>query len=170
MLPPATMNAGGWAATHRYAPAGRGQRRFMSTSCRTVMGCTSCSATCPARAWPIDVQATGTPIGMFCESQFSTTRLRLDVGQTMLIYSDGLTEATDESGAEYGSARVQEAARRYASADLGESLDAQLAAHPCFRSGTPNVDYLALLAIRRLEPSQHVELVSAVDRRRWNLV
>jgi hypothetical protein len=55
---------------------------------------------------------------------------------------------------------------RYASADLGEFLDAQLAAQASFRRATPNVDDLTLLAIRRLEPSQHVELVSAVDRRR----
>lgn len=65
-----------------------------------------------SRDQPLDVEATGTPIGMFCESQFATTRLTLAVGDTLLIYSDGLTEATNTAGHEYGSARVEATARR----------------------------------------------------------
>jgi serine phosphatase RsbU (regulator of sigma subunit) len=39
-----------------------------------------------------EVRATGVPIGMFCESQFSSTRLTLGAGSTLLMYTDGLSD------------------------------------------------------------------------------
>lgn len=47
------------------------------------------------------------PLGMFAEEEFSVTQLRLNPGQNMVIYSDGVSEATDVSGAEYGSERIR---------------------------------------------------------------
>jgi sigma-B regulation protein RsbU (phosphoserine phosphatase) len=47
------------------------------------------------------------PVGIFSDSEFSVTELCLEPGQSLLIYSDGVSEATDDSGAEYGAERLQ---------------------------------------------------------------
>lgn len=40
----------------------------------------------------------GTPIGLVDEAEFSTTSLTLDVGDRLMLYSDGLTECSDPDG------------------------------------------------------------------------
>ncbi len=47
------------------------------------------------------------PVGMFAGEEFSVTELEFQPGHGMLIYSDGLSEATDESGSEYGIDRLR---------------------------------------------------------------
>jgi phosphoserine phosphatase RsbU/P len=46
------------------------------------------------------------PIGMFCNEEFSVSEFQLTDGHGLLIYSDGISEAADISGAEYGSERL----------------------------------------------------------------
>jgi sigma-B regulation protein RsbU (phosphoserine phosphatase) len=48
------------------------------------------------------------PIGLFGSEEFSLTELRLDPGHGLVIYSDGVSEATNVSGTEYGVARLRE--------------------------------------------------------------
>ncbi|MBV9302402.1 MAG: SpoIIE family protein phosphatase [Acidobacteriaceae bacterium] len=47
------------------------------------------------------------PVGMFAGEEFSVTEIQLESGQGMVIYSDGLSEATDSSGSEYGAERLR---------------------------------------------------------------
>src|ERR1700720_4164045 len=47
------------------------------------------------------IESTGLPLGMFCESQFSATRLQLEAGDTLFLYTDGLSEARN-ANEEYG--------------------------------------------------------------------
>ena len=70
-----------------------------------------------------DVRATGVPMGMFCESQFSARRLTFAPGDTLLVYSDGLTEAEDARGQPFEEAGLEAVVRTYAS-DSPESLAA----------------------------------------------
>jgi sigma-B regulation protein RsbU (phosphoserine phosphatase) len=48
------------------------------------------------------------PIGLFRSEEFSITELTLQPGEGMLIYSDGVSEAIDASGGEYGIDRLRE--------------------------------------------------------------
>ena len=41
------------------------------------------------------IESTGLPLGMFREAEFSATRLQLEVGDTLFLYTDGLSEAQD---------------------------------------------------------------------------
>jgi sigma-B regulation protein RsbU (phosphoserine phosphatase) len=95
-----------------------------------------------------DVVPTGSAAGLFCDSQFATTRLHLAPGETMVIYSDGVSEAFD-GDEEYGVDRLRAIARgaaERAPADLIErvSLD-----HAAFLRGAPASDDLTILALRR---------------------
>jgi sigma-B regulation protein RsbU (phosphoserine phosphatase) len=47
------------------------------------------------------------PIGLFGSEEFSITELSLDPGDGLVIYSDGVSEAADLSGTEYGADRLR---------------------------------------------------------------
>ena len=57
-----------------------------------------------------------TPLGMFYDARFHQHFIRFEVGQTLVIYTDGITEATNDSGEEYGRERF--AARVLSGIDL----------------------------------------------------
>jgi len=47
-----------------------------------------------------------TPLGMFYDARFHQHFILFEPGQTMVIYTDGITEASDEAGEEYGQERL----------------------------------------------------------------
>jgi sigma-B regulation protein RsbU (phosphoserine phosphatase) len=46
--------------------------------------------------------ATGLPLGLFTSSQYAVSRARLDLHDSLLLFTDGISEATAASGGEYG--------------------------------------------------------------------
>lgn len=56
------------------------------------------------------VCSTGVPLGMFSASRYTIDRLRLEPGDSLLLYTDGISEATNASGAEYGASRLSNVA------------------------------------------------------------
>ena len=48
------------------------------------------------------------PLGMFLETRYHQHFIRFEKGQVMLIYTDGITEATNLDGDEYGNERLAE--------------------------------------------------------------
>jgi len=57
--------------------------------------------------------ATSTVLGLFNEWQCSISEYQLSSGDTLLLYTDGATEASNDAGEEYGERRLIEAMRRY---------------------------------------------------------
>lgn len=51
------------------------------------------------------------PLGMFKDARFYEYYLSIEAGQTLVLYTDGVTEANDESGEEYGRERLADIAR-----------------------------------------------------------
>lgn len=47
-----------------------------------------------------------TPLGMFYDARYHQHFILFEAGQTMVIYTDGITEATNEDGEEYGQERL----------------------------------------------------------------
>ena len=94
------------------------------------------------------IESTGLPLGMFCESVFSATRLHLEVGDTLFLYTDGLSEARKEDD-EYGVDRVMTLVRHQAALPPAELIAACLDDLRAFAGAGPCLDDLTLLAIRR---------------------
>ena len=98
------------------------------------------------------LESTGVPLGMFSTAQFSPHRLALRPGDGLLIYTDGLTEARNASGDEYGISRVE----RFASNRNG--LVAKTFVKDCvedigrFQSGGKQADDLTLMVLLRTQP------------------
>jgi len=52
------------------------------------------------------IHATGLPLGMFSTSPYCVQRMRMEPGDSLLLYTDGISEARNPTGAEYGMKRL----------------------------------------------------------------
>lgn len=52
------------------------------------------------------IAATGLPLGVFCSESFSVNRVQMSKGDTLFLYTDGLSESLDGAGNEYGADRL----------------------------------------------------------------
>jgi len=95
------------------------------------------------------LDATGLPIGMFCSERFSSQIVRLAPGEMLLLYTDGLIEAQNAAGVEYGIERLSALAAS-ANRQPKAIVDACLHDLAGFRGATGLADDLTILAVRRL--------------------
>ncbi len=95
--------------------------------------------------------STGVPLGMFGNTRFPVHRLALAHGDTLLLYTDGLTEARNLAGAEYGLQRIRALAARYTGTEPAGLISECLGDLLSFREGLKQTDDLTLLAVRRVE-------------------
>jgi sigma-B regulation protein RsbU (phosphoserine phosphatase) len=95
------------------------------------------------------IEATGFPLGIFCGGRYSSTQMRLNPSESLLLYTDGLTEARDRQNNEYGLPRLAAVTAR-------QAPSAQAVTQAClgdlssFRSGTDKTDDLSIMVIRRV--------------------
>jgi phosphoserine phosphatase RsbU/P len=52
------------------------------------------------------IEATGVPLGIFCRTDFKVVEFQVRRRSSLVLYSDGITEARDAAGAEYGLNRL----------------------------------------------------------------
>lgn len=96
-------------------------------------------------------EATGLPVGIFPDGQFGTKTFRLQQGESVVIYSDGFSEARDLSNREYGTERLSSllkknfglSAKKLIGLCTGDLLE--------FRQGHHQTDDLSMMVMRRLE-------------------
>jgi len=101
------------------------------------------------RGGVLRVESTGLPLGMFCEAEFSATRLQTDVGDSLFLFTDGLSEARKDDD-EYGVDRVTRLVRQHGTKRPAELIASCLEDLRGFVNGGPPHDDLTLLALRRL--------------------
>ncbi|GBC80650.1 Phosphoserine phosphatase RsbU [bacterium HR09] len=85
--------------------------------------------------------STGPPLGMFADQQYSQEQVALQPGDTLVLYSDGVTETTDAHGEEFGLERFSELLRSYRTLpleDLWEQVEQELSTYS--QSPTPGDD------------------------------
>jgi sigma-B regulation protein RsbU (phosphoserine phosphatase) len=95
--------------------------------------------------------STGVPLGMFCNTRFPVHRLTLAHGDTLFLYTDGLSEARNRAGAEYGLRRIHALAARHRGIGPAGLISECLQDLLSFREDLKQTDDLALLAVRRAE-------------------
>ena len=95
------------------------------------------------------MESTGLPLGLFCGSQYQVQQVRLDPGDRLVLYSDGVTEAQDSSGEEYGEARLTRCLLAHSEESVGGMADALLKNVKSFRGMQPANDDLTAVFIRR---------------------
>jgi sigma-B regulation protein RsbU (phosphoserine phosphatase) len=100
------------------------------------------------------MQSGGLPLGMFCSSQYPIERTRLDRGDLMLLYTDGVIEARNAADAEYGHDRLLamfEGLAPETRRDPARVTQACLDHLAAFRDGAPRRDDVTIMAVRRME-------------------
>jgi phosphoserine phosphatase RsbU/P len=93
--------------------------------------------------------ATGIPLGVLPGTQFAMRRFRLDIGDALLLFSDGLTESVNSAGAEYGLERLKAVTTRSLTRPSGLITEC-LSDRANFTAGARPKDDLSLLVIRRI--------------------
>jgi sigma-B regulation protein RsbU (phosphoserine phosphatase) len=93
---------------------------------------------------------TGTPVGLLPDVGFHTYETRMEAGDTLLLFTDGLSEAPDSAGSEFGRRRIGSIVSHHRGAPASEVLAAILRDLDGFQAGAPRTDDLSLMAIRRL--------------------
>ena len=96
----------------------------------------------------IPLGATGLPVGMFCDEQFATNRLRFAPDDALLLYTDGLTETQDSSGTEYGVERLLRSLNAPRSARPAELVKSCVRSLIDFRGDAVKADDLTIMAIK----------------------
>ena len=94
------------------------------------------------------IQAATVPVGLFCDQKFSTTHLRAAPGDSLVLYTDGISESEGPDGAQYGVASLQKllgAGQKLASREL---VDRCLKEVLAFRAGSPRLDDQALMVLQ----------------------
>jgi sigma-B regulation protein RsbU (phosphoserine phosphatase) len=95
------------------------------------------------------VSPTGIPLGMFCNSEYTTRQFHLAPGDTLVLYTDGVTEARNGSGEFYGDHRLTSLLKSNATRASDELLKLSVNDVKTFRSGQPKSDDVTMMVVRR---------------------
>ena len=94
---------------------------------------------------------TGMALGVSEQAAWKQKAIRLEEGDLLVLYTDGITEAQNPLGEAYGEERLVEMILARAASTAGEIRDALLEDAQRFMGNSPRQDDIALLVIKRAE-------------------
>jgi len=92
------------------------------------------------------------PIGLIEQATFNAASIQLEPEDTLLLYSDGVTEAEDIGQELFGDARLKEALGRCQDPALGAVQTEILSAVDKFAEGASQSDDITILVVRYRRP------------------
>jgi sigma-B regulation protein RsbU (phosphoserine phosphatase) len=95
------------------------------------------------------LEANGTPLGLFPLVEYERVETTLAAGELLLLYTDGITEANNPQGEEFGLDRLQNVVARYTREPLVAVAVAIETAVEVFADGTPFGDDRTMVLLRR---------------------
>ena len=98
----------------------------------------------------------GLPLGIMPNADFREGRTQLHPGDVLVIYSDGVSEATNPSGEEFGPTRLYEVVARNLDGSAAGIRDRIESALTKFCQGTPAADDITLVICKRLAEASEV--------------
>ncbi len=105
--------------------------------------------------------AGGLPLGIMANADFREGQTRLHPGDVLVIYSDGVSEAVNPKGEEFGPTRLYETVARNLDASAAGIRDRIESALTKFCQGTPAADDITLVICKRLAESAEVAASAA---------
>jgi sigma-B regulation protein RsbU (phosphoserine phosphatase) len=94
------------------------------------------------------VHSATVPVGLFSDQKFSSSTLRAEPGDSLVIYTDGLSEAEGPDGAQFGAAQLErllQGCRELPSHQMVEKCREEVLK---FRNGSPRLDDQALMVLQ----------------------
>lgn len=95
------------------------------------------------------LEAGGPPVGLLDSSRFEQRQIQLSPGDRLIIYTDGLTEANDPNGNEFGMGRLCDAIRQSRHLSLERSLEEVIRILNDWTSGKNPEDDVSIVALER---------------------
>jgi sigma-B regulation protein RsbU (phosphoserine phosphatase) len=95
----------------------------------------------------------GLILGLFPHATYEQETIQLDDGDTLVVFSDGVTEAQDSAGEEFGEQRLLPCIEACSSSAPGVLLDSILATVRTFSASAAQVDDVTALVLRYKRPS-----------------
>jgi phosphoserine phosphatase RsbU/P len=95
------------------------------------------------------LEGTGAPLGLLPLAEYRGVEMELGRGDTLVLYTDGYTEAVDPADDEFGLERLEALCRTDSHLPLGELATALNAALDSFVDGVPFADDRTLVMLRR---------------------
>ncbi|HYK90404.1 MAG TPA: PP2C family protein-serine/threonine phosphatase [Acidobacteriota bacterium] len=95
------------------------------------------------------LDATGLPLGIFRNSSYALTTIEAEPGDSLVLYTDGLTEAQDRSGQEYGTDRIVGLMATVWKLSAQATIDACLNNLADFQAGCSKHDDLTIMVVKR---------------------
>jgi serine phosphatase RsbU (regulator of sigma subunit) len=92
------------------------------------------------------------PVGLIDDAEFSSTRTKLEPGDTLLLFSDGVTEAENKAKELYGFDRLRQLLAKQDSIALDTLKSTLLHDISLFSSGAAQSDDITLLTVRYRTP------------------
>jgi serine phosphatase RsbU (regulator of sigma subunit) len=100
-----------------------------------------------ARLGGLDVSK-GIALGVVADARYIAARVVLDRGATLVLYTDGMTDARDTAGRMFGEERLLQAIAAAAADPPDKLVAAVMGTVECFAAGAPAEDDLTILALR----------------------
>jgi sigma-B regulation protein RsbU (phosphoserine phosphatase) len=95
-------------------------------------------------------RANGHPLGILPDPAIDVQALRLPPGGTLLLFSDGVTEATNAQGGFFGLESVQATVQAHFGMSAQHLCDRLVDQLVAYRGASPQADDITLLAVRAL--------------------
>ena len=89
------------------------------------------------------------PLAVYPDIDYPLRQVHLAMGDTLILYTDGVTDATNVEQELFGIKRLEDAAQRCGDRNAGEVLDAVLRTAREFASGASQEDDVTLLVLHR---------------------
>jgi sigma-B regulation protein RsbU (phosphoserine phosphatase) len=96
-----------------------------------------------------EISATGLPLGMFCNQEFSAANLKLESGDALVLYTDGVVDAVNSHDQEYGVSRLLDIATKSCSWDPEKFVASCVSDISRFRGSSSRFDDISIMGIRR---------------------
>ena len=71
----------------------------------------------------INIDSSTVPLGLFCDMEYNVQKIKLERGESLILYSDGLSEARGNGEEEYGEKRIMDLALNYYEAPPQELIN-----------------------------------------------
>jgi sigma-B regulation protein RsbU (phosphoserine phosphatase) len=91
----------------------------------------------------------GIPLGIEAEWSYGQESVEIDPGDLIVLYSDGITEARDLEGEEFGEERILSAVRSHCSGGTEEMLESLYGSVKAHVAEAPQLDDMTLILLRR---------------------
>ena len=98
---------------------------------------------------PLSKEIVNLPLGLIPGTSYSQTAIQLEPGDLLLLYTDGVSEACDESGTQLGLERLLSIAHSLPTESPVAAGEGLLAAVSGFRGTAPAGDDETVLALQR---------------------